>query len=174
MDLAIEQLEKLNSKDLYELCDATEATMLDTNGFSIGFTKWSPPLRHELESYFKGVMLIPERKLFVGRVDGTIAGSLQLITPHRSNQTSNFAASIDNHFVAPWARNIQLARKLIEHAEQYAKNENFLLIKLSVRENREAAIELYEKCNYKKWGYLSHYEFNGSEIVGGYFYAKNL
>ncbi|MBP9791698.1 MAG: GNAT family N-acetyltransferase [Rickettsiales bacterium] len=174
MDIHIELLEKLHSKDLCDLCDATEATMLDTHGFSMGLKQWSPPLRHELESYFNGVMLVPERKLFVGRVDNTIAGSLQVVTPHLSNQTSNFAVSIDNHFVAPWARNIKLARQLLEHAEKYAKEKKFQVITLSVRENREAAIALYEKCNYKRWGYLSHYEMNGQNIVGGYFYAKTL
>lgn len=174
MDVKVELLKKLNAKDLCDLCDATEATILDTHGFSIGFNKWAPPLRHEIESYFKGVMLIQEKKLFVGRIDNTIAGSIQLVIPHPSNQTSNFAASIDNHFVAPWARNIKLAKKLLTKAENYARKNNFSLIKLSVRENREAAIALYEKCNYKKWGYLSKYEFSGSDIVGGYFYEKSL
>ena len=174
MDVKVELLEKLNSKDLCDLCDATEETIIDTHGFSIGFNKWSPPLRHEIEAYFKGVMLIQEKKLFVGRVNNIIAGSIQLSIPHPSNQTSNFAVSIDNHFVAPWARNIKIAEKLIIRAEDYARKNKFLLIKLSVRENREAAIALYEKSNYKKWGYLSKYEFNGSNIVGGYFYKKNL
>jgi ribosomal protein S18 acetylase RimI-like enzyme len=174
MKIEVELLNILNSKDLYDLCDATEATMLDTHGFSIGFNKWAPPLRHEIEVYFKGVMLVPQRKLFVGRIDGTIGGSLQLVMPHSSNQISNFIISIDNHFVAPWARNIRLGRKILEFAESYAKAKHFSLITLSVRENREAAIALYEKLGYKKWGYLDSYEYNGAEIVGGYFYSKTI
>lgn len=173
-NIKIELLKELNSLDLMDLCDATESTMLDTYGFSIGFKQWSPPLRDELESYFKGVMLIPERKLFIGRVDSTIGGSLQIVLPHETNQTSYFSVSLDNHFVAPWARNIGLSRKLLNEAENYVKSKGFTQIKLSVRANREAAINLYESCNYKRWGVLPQYETVGKQMFSGYYYFKDL
>ncbi len=173
-NLEIELLEELNSLDLMDLCDATEATMLDTYGFSVGFKQWQPPLRQDLESYFRGVMLIPERILFVARVDRTIAGSLQILLPHPTNQTSGFSASIDNHFVAPWGRNLGLSRKLLQTAEQYLREKNFSQIRLSVRSNREAAINLYESAGFKKWGTLPRYENVGNRVFSGYFYCKDL
>ena len=173
-DLQTELITSLNSVDLHHLCSAAEATTLDTHGFSVGSRKWAPPLHYELESYFKGILLIPERKLFIGKVKGVISGSIQLILPHPSNQVSGFAVQADNHFVAPWARNTKLGQALLKAAEDFARNAGYKLIKLSVRENREAAIALYHKCKYKKWGYLEKYEFNGSTIIGGYFYAKDL
>ena len=170
----VELLETLNTLDLMDLCDATEATMIDTYGFNVGCKQWQPPLRDNIESYFKGVMVVPERKLIIGRTDDTISGSLQLVLPHSSNQTSNFIVSIDNHFVAPWARNLGIAKKMLVFAEDYAKSYNYKVVTLSVRSVREAAITLYESCGYKKWGTMEKYECVGDKIVSGYFYSKNL
>lgn len=170
----IEKVDALPGTDLQELCDATEATMNDTFGFSIGFNRSEPPIRERLENYFKGVLLVPERQLIIGRYDGTICGSIQLVKPARSNQTSAFAASVDNHFVAPWARGHGIARKLLEAAEEEARACKFTLLKLSVRATREAAIHLYETCNYTRWGTLDKYEIMAGEMVAGHFYYKDL
>lgn len=170
----IEKLDKCHGTDLQELCDATEATMNDTFGFSIGFNRSEPPVRERLENYFKGVILVPERQLIIGRYDGTISGSIQLVKPAASNQTSAFAASVDNHFVAPWARGHGIARKLLEAAEEEARRCKFTLLKLSVRATREAAIHLYETCGYKRWGTLDKYEIMAGQLVAGHFYYKDL
>ncbi len=173
VQILIEKLDKLTQKDLMELCDTTEATMLDTFGFTIGFQRWQPPLRHDLEVYFKGVILVPERHLIVARVDGTIAGSIQLLfVPIHSAFT--FAVSVDNHFVAPWARNFGFATKLLEFAESYSKNKGRTLIKLNVRSDMDAAINLYKKANYKRWGVLKKYAMVNKHYVSGYFYSKDL
>lgn len=172
--IKIELLEQLNSLDLMDLCDATESTMLDTYGFNVGFKQWQPPLRDNLESYFKGVMVVPERKLIIARTDNTIAGSLQLVLPHQSNQTSNFRVSIDNHFVAPWARNLGVARKMLLFTEEYAKSKGYLVVDLSVRSTHEPALTLYESCGYKRWGIMEKYQQVGDKIISGYFYSKNL
>ncbi len=170
----IELLEVLNPLDLMDLCDASEATMLDTYGFSVGSSQWQPPLRHDLENYFKGVMLVPERKLVVGRLDGTIAGSIQIVLPHKSNKVSDFTVSVDNHFVAPWARNLGIGKGLLSFVEEYAASHSYQLIRLSVRSTREAAISLYESRSYKRWGVLDKYERIGDKIFSGYFYCKDL
>jgi ribosomal protein S18 acetylase RimI-like enzyme len=170
----IELTEKLNTLDLMDLSDATEATMLDTYAFSIGYRQWSPPIRDHIESYFKGIMLVPERKLIVARVDGTIVGSLQLILPHESNQTSNFIVSLDNHFVAPWARSFGIGKQMLVFAEDYARSKGYEVIKLSVRSIRDSAITLYESSGYKKWGTMNKYERIGNNIISGHFYSKDL
>lgn len=172
--IVIEKLDKLQGVDLQELCDATEATMNDTFGFSIGFNSAEPPVRERLENYFKGVLLVPERQLIVGRYDGAICGSIQLVKPAASNQTSAFAASVDNHFVAPWARGHGIARKLLEAAEDEARHCKFSLLKLSVRATREAAIRLYQVCGYTQWGILDKYELMAGQMVAGHFYYKDL
>ena len=174
VDIVVEILETLNPMDLMDLCDATESTMLDTYGFNVGRKQWQPPLRSDLESYFNGVMLVSERKMIVARVDGTIAGSVQIILPSTSDQTSSFAVYLDNHFVAPWARNLGLSKQMIRFIERYALDNRYTVIKLSVRSNREAAINLYESLGYKRWGVLDKYEKIGSKMISGYFYWKDL
>ena len=72
-----ELCKSLNKVDLQELCDATEEAILAGGGFG-----WiSPPALRTLQNYWKGVLLIPERTLIVGKLDSVVAGSVQLIKP---------------------------------------------------------------------------------------------
>ena len=53
----------LNKVDLQELCDATEEAIIAGGGFG-----WvSPPSIKTLQNYWKGVLLIPERVLIIGK-----------------------------------------------------------------------------------------------------------
>jgi ribosomal protein S18 acetylase RimI-like enzyme len=173
-EIIVERLTKFENNDLGDLCDATEATVFNTYGFSIGFQHSGLPERQYLEAYFRGVLIVPERELFVVRYDGVIAGSIQLVKPSPNNKTSAFACSVDNHFVAPWARGHGLAKKLLEYAEDEARRQNFAILKLSVRATREAAINLYKNSGYKLWGTLDKYEVMADEIVAGHFFYKDL
>lgn len=174
-DIKIERLTKLSSMDLNDLCDATESTLLDDSfSFSIGMNRTEPPVRDRLEAYWKGVMLVPERQLIIGRLDGVIAASVQLITPAPSNQTSSFAGSIDHHFVAPWARGHGLAKDLIKAAEDAAREHGLKILRLSVRANLEAAVKMYESCGYKRWGTLDKYEMVEGKMLAGHYYYKDL
>jgi ribosomal protein S18 acetylase RimI-like enzyme len=172
--ITIEKLNQYSGPELSDLCDATEATMSDTKGFTIGFSHWETPHRNLIEDYFRGILLVPERQLIIGRLDGVIAGSIQLVKPNLNNQTTSFAASVDNHFVAPWARGYGIAKGLLMAAEEEATTHHCSVIKLSVRETRDAAIKLYETSGYKRWGTLDKYEMVGNQMIAGYFYYKAL
>ena len=63
---------------------------------------------------------------------------------------------------------------MLDLAESEAKKQDFKHIKLSVRKTREAAINVYEKRGYIRWGTLPKYEYDNGEIVEGYFYYKDL
>ena len=67
----------LSKVDLQELCEATEEAILAGGGFGWVF----PPANKTLQDYWKGVLLIPERVLIVGKLDNIVAGSVQLIKP---------------------------------------------------------------------------------------------
>ena len=172
--IKIEKVKKLNVIDLEDLCDATIATMQETTGFNIGTTSIDVVEREKILTYWAGVLLVPERILFVARLDGTIAGSLQLVKPAPSNQISSFSCSIDNHFVVPWARGQGISNLLLEHVEKEAKMLGYLVIKISVRETREAAIKVFEKREYIKWGTIPKYEIDQGKIVAGFYYYKEL
>lgn len=172
--ITIEKLKEFKGTDLNDLIEATKATFQDQNGFSIGFNRSESLSVEQMEAYWRGVLLVPERELIVGRYEGTIAGSIQLVKPAPSSQTSNFAASVENHFVAPWARGHGIAKMLLLAAEGNAKSLGLSLLKLSVRANLESAIKLYETSGYKKWGILDKYEIAEGEFIAGYFYSKDL
>lgn len=170
MTVRVEKLTEFHHADLTELVTATEDAIRD----GIGFNWMLPPGQDVMEKYWKGVLVVPDRVLFVGRLDGTLAGSIQLIKPGISKETSSFAASLDAHFVAPWARGHGIARVLLEAAEREARTLGFSVLKLSVRETQEAAITLYEEMGYKRWGTLPTYEYVGAQMIAGHFYYKNL
>jgi len=168
--LSVELLEEFKAGELHELCTSTEEAIIA----GIGFSWINPPPRDELEKYWKGVLVVPFRFLFIGKLDGVVAGSLQLVSPAKSNESSAFSASIDTHFVAPWARGNGLAKKLLESGEELADSKGFSQILLDVRETQKRAIGVYESAGYKRWGNLPTYHKIGKQSIAGFFYYKNL
>ena len=139
--------------DLDDLCDAAETAILDGGGF--GWLK--PPPRNLMERFWKGVLLVPERELWVGRLDGRIAGSAQLVSPPRNNEVQARIAVITMNFVAPWARRRGIGRELLQAAERSAHRRGFWFINLDVRETQTAAIALCESLGYHHWGTNPNY-----------------
>jgi ribosomal protein S18 acetylase RimI-like enzyme len=171
----VERLQTLSSTDLEALCSATEDTISDNNlSFSVGLNRTDSPSRERLENYWRGVVLVPERVLIVGRIDNNIASAIQLVKPSPSNQTSAFAGSLDHHFVAPWARGHGLAKLLVAKAEAEAKTAGISVLRLSVRAELESAIKCYESLGYVFWGNLPLYEMVDGIFLAGHFYYKKL
>ena len=92
--------ESLNEGDLQDLCDAT-VDAIEAGG---GFGWLSPPPRDTLERYWQGLMLIPDRRVFVARLDGLIAGSIQLHLNPRNNEAQAMLGRVTSAFIATWAR----------------------------------------------------------------------
>lgn len=166
----VEMLNEFGPGDLQDLSDAAEAAIIDGGGFG-----WiSPPPRETLEAFWRGVLLIPERDLFVGRIDGVIAGSCQIQKPARNNEAQRHTCSLTTTFVAPWGRGHGLSRDLVEIAEKHARDEGFKVLTLDVRETQHAAIRLYERLGYVRFGSLPHYAYVRDGFVSGHFYYKEL
>jgi len=165
---------KLDKKSMHELCEATLETIKHNNGFNIGFSRRYSYDTDSIAQYFTGVLAIPERTLFIAYYNGLIAGSIQMLKQHPSYETMAFACSVDNHFVAPWARGHGIARKLLEAVEEEARYLGFSMMKVSVRSTRSAAIKLYEAYGFIKWGSLDRYEFVDGKYIGGIFYYKDI
>jgi hypothetical protein len=103
--LAVERAAAFSDDDLAALCEAADAAIIDGGGFG-----WvNPPGRNALERYFKGLLLVPERSLYLARLDGVIVGSAQLVRPPRNNEAQAFAATLMHAFIAPYARSHGLA-----------------------------------------------------------------
>ena len=168
--LAVERLTELTDDDLASLCEATNAAIIEGGGFG-----WLNPQGHvSLESYFRGVLLVPERQLLIGRLDGVIVGAAQLVRPPRNNEAQAFAATLQHAFVAPYARGFGLARLLTSRVEDAARALGYHVLNLDVRETQEAAIALYESMGYIRWGVHPAYARAGGRTVRGIYYYKVL
>jgi len=169
-ELTVERIERLTRGDLADLCDATVAAI----GAGIGFGWVRTPSRQRLEAYWKGVLVVPERVLYLGRLDGTVAAAAQLVKPAPNFEVGVFSASLETHFVAPWARGHGLAKMLLEAVEASARDEGCTVMRLDVRATQARAIALYEASGYRRWGTLDSYHLVHGQMIPGYFYVKNL
>ena len=168
--LSVETAEKLKGADLNDLCEAAELAIRAEGGF--GWLK--PPPREVMERYWRGVLTVPERTLFLARVDGVIAGSCQLVRPPRNNEAQAMAVQITTTFLAPWARGHKLARMLLEAAEVRALQDGFAVINIDVRETQRVAIALVETSGYTQWGSHPCYARVDGKFVPGRYYFKDL
>lgn len=166
----VEMATSLSTGEMQDLCDSTDAAIENGGGF--GWVKL--PAREILERYWHGVITMPQRRLFVARLDGVICGTCQLMLPNKNNEAQSFAVHLTANFVAPWARGHGLARMLIEEAEKQALSEGFSVINLDVRETQEAAIQLYESMGYEAFGTHPYYAQVDGEIIRGRYYTKLL
>ncbi|MBM3547259.1 MAG: GNAT family N-acetyltransferase [Alphaproteobacteria bacterium] len=158
---------KLSDRELEELADAAEEAVKVGGGF--GWLK--PPPRHVMEAFWRGVLLIPERMLFVGRVDDTVAGSALLQKPPRNNEAQAHSCWLTTSFVAPWARGHGLANLITETVEIAAREAGYKTLNLDVRETQSRAIEIYRHRGYVHWGTNPRYaRVNGEFVAGLYFY----
>jgi ribosomal protein S18 acetylase RimI-like enzyme len=166
----VERINGFTEEDLADLCEATDAAIIGGGGFG-----WiTPPGRQALERYFRGVLLVPERELFVVRLDGRIVGSGQLVRPPRNNEAQAFAAQLMHAFIAPYARGHGLARLLTQRIEDGARALGYQVLNLDVRETQTAAIRLYESMGYIRWGVHPAYARVGGRTIRGVFYYKAL
>ena len=146
---SIDRVERLDSADMHDLCDA-------------------------LEAFWRGVLVMPDRELFVVRLAGTVCGSGQLILPSRNMEAQRHAAQLKSAFIAPWARGHALARDLTLALEARARALKFTIFNLDVRATQERAIRLYDSLGYIRWGTNPAYAFVKGEMVEGHYYYKNL
>lgn len=166
----VERITQLTDDELDELCNAAEQAVLDGNGFG-----WlTPPPRHVLEKYWRGVLLMPQRDLFVARLDGAIVGSTQILRPPPNNEAQAHTVQLTTFFIAPWARGHGLARGLLAAVENMALAQGYAQVDVDMRASQLAARQLAEDCGYKPWGEKPHYALVNGEYVPGVFYTKRL
>ena len=166
----IDLVTDLVDEDLDALSEATEEAIIDGNGFG-----WlQPPGRQTLANYWRGVLLVPERELYVARLAGRIVGTTQLLKPPANNEASAHAATLTTFFIAPWARGHGLAKGLIRAVARSAVEQGFHQIDLDVRETQTAAIALYEAEGFKRWGVKERYAYTNGRYVRGFYYTKDL
>ena len=158
--------ERLKGGDLNDLCEATRAAIREGGGFG-----WlSVPEQEALERYWKGVLVIPERRLFVARLDNVVCGATQLVRPPRNNEAQAHMAQLTGTFLAPWSRGHGLSRLLVVHALKAAQAQGTKVVNIDLRETQGAAISLFRSLGFIEFGCHPHYaEVNGKSVAGLYF-----
>jgi RimJ/RimL family protein N-acetyltransferase len=168
--LSVERADALSDSDLADLCEATDAAIIAGGGFG-----WVEPQGREvLSRHFRGVLLVPERELFLARMDGVVVGSAQLLRPPRNNEAQAFAATLAHVYLAPYARGHGLARLLVQRVEERAASLGHRVLNLDVRATQTDAIQLFERLGYMRWGTHPAYARVKGQTVAGHFYYKLL
>ncbi len=170
IDIDVELLSKINKVDLADLCNITEEAIKAGGGF--GWLK-TPP-RDILQKYWKGIVLIQNKKLIVGRLDSVIAGTLQITFQPPNNESQRNIINITSHFVAPWARGYGLAKAMIDKAEMIGVENGAEYFQLDVRETQDQAIQLYKSKGYKHWGTNPSYAQVGKKTIKGLYFSKKI
>ena len=167
MNIRVDTLKEVSNIDLADLCNITEQAIKAGGGFG-----WlNLPPRDDLKNYWNGLVLIKTNILIVGRLNGAIAGALQISFNPSNNEAQKNISKIQSHFVAPWARGYGLAKAMIDQTILISKENNKKSIQLDIRETQSAAIKLFENKGFVKWGENPSYAFiNGNPIKGYYFY----
>ena len=168
------EVKKIKEFEKGEIEELTSATM-DAIQEGIGFGWIKKPAKNKVIEYWKGVILVPNRWLFVGKYKGVISGSIQVVTLSSTNEAAIFRVFIDTHFVATWARGHGLAKLLLETAQKECKKNKYTHVILDVRETQKRAINLYEQLGFILWGKLPVYhKLLDEKMVPGNFYFKEL
>ena len=170
ISISVDTISELSDVDLADLCNITEQAIQAGGGF--GWLR--VPTREILNQYWQKIIDDHLNNLIVGRLNGVIAGTLQLSYEAPNIESRKNIAQIKRHFVAPWARGYGLAKSMIDFSEQKAKEENIKSIQLSVRETQDAAIQLFSSKDYKVWGENPYYAFINGSFVKGIYFFKNL
>lgn len=166
----VERLTAFRAGDLHDLCDAADAAIVDGGGFG-----WlTPPPRQVMETYWKGILLVPERDLFAARLDGVICGSAQLLRPTRNNEASARVGTLSTFFLAPWARGHGLAVDLVQKVCQAGREAGLAVLQLDVRATQERAIGIYEQLGFVRWGSNPRYAFVEGRWMTGHYYHLDL
>ena len=162
-----EILKSVSEEDLADLCNITEEAIKAGGGF--GWIKVPP--REVLNKYWKGLVVVQNRILIVGRLNEAIAGTLQLALQPTNNEAQKKIINVSSHFVAPWARGFGLAKLMIDRSEDIGIENGANCVQLDVRETQKAAIKLFESKGYQRWGINPNYAtVNGTNIKGFYYY----
>jgi ribosomal protein S18 acetylase RimI-like enzyme len=168
--LLIERVDSLSPADMADLCEATDAAIIEGGGFG-----WlTAQGRDALTRHFRGVMLVPERELFVARLDGHPVGSAQLVRPARHNEAQAWSAQLTHAYIAPYARGYGLARMLVDRVEERAAALGHRVLNLDVRETQATAITVFERQGYIRWGTHPAYARIDGRTVAGHHYYKLL
>lgn len=158
----------LSEQDMGDLCAATRDAILRGGG---GFGWVTVPAAEKLASYWRGLLMVPGRHLFLARLDGVVAGALQLHEAPKNLESQAMVGKLQSGFTATWARGHGLGEGLMRFAMDYARALGLATLKLDVRASQTSALRLYRGLGFTEWGVMPRYaKVEGQWVEGHYFY----
>jgi ribosomal protein S18 acetylase RimI-like enzyme len=96
----------------------------------------------------------------VSHAGDQLTGYVLVITRRGTRLARLYSLAVD-----PGARGLGLAARLAERAEREARSRGFLYLRLEVATDNAAAIALYRKCGYERFGlYRDYYDDHGDAL----------
>ncbi|MFS0561267.1 GNAT family N-acetyltransferase [Terribacillus sp. 179-K 1B1 HS] len=130
------------------------------------------PMSKETALSYWDSLLSEHVRLFVGLIDGQIAGTVQLQFSDKEN--GQHRAEVAKLMTHPEHRKKGVARKLLQHVEQVAKDEGKTLLLLDTERNGPANL-LYQSEGYVLFGEVPDFAQDAfGTLLAGNFYYKLL
>ncbi len=116
--------------------------------------EWRPDIFEHTDSIVSKEELqtmIDKKEIIVARLDGNVVG--YIMTSSREGKQNGYhyrkQLCIDAMGVDESYRNKGIGKKLLEYIKEYAKENNYTDLRLTVNEENENAIHLYEKVGFR-------------------------
>ncbi|PAF22126.1 hypothetical protein CHH49_05805 [Terribacillus saccharophilus] len=160
------EIKEITEIDVYkeELSSLFQSIVAD--GASMNYLH--PMSKETALSYWNSV-LSEQVKLFIGLIDGQIAGTVQLHYSDKEN--GRHRAEIAKLMTSTKARRKGVARKLLQHAEQAAKADGKTLLLLDTEKEGPANL-LYQSEGYVLFGEVPDFAQDafGTFLAGNFYY----
>lgn len=159
----------LSQEDMDALIEATTAAIIDGGTFGWLY----PPGPQDMQRFFEGLLLVPERELFLVRDhEGVVCGAGLLAHPTSRSELYSPKACLSSLFIAPYARRRGYGLALITTMVKRAQRRGSKVVNCEVREDQHAAIQLIAKLDFTHWGTHPYYTRIEGQTVRGLFFSK--
>lgn len=159
-------IEKASSMDAEAMLKYMKQIGGETDNLTFGAEGLSLTVEEEAV-YIKQIENSKDDVIFVAKDNGRIIGDASLNRlPRRMNHRGDFGIAVLKEY---WNQGI--GNRLLEEVINFAKENSFEVIELQVRSDNTAAIHLYEKFGFQKFGtHESFFKIGEEQIPFDYMY----
>ena len=155
LDVNIREARKGDVPRLVELMESLTITTsnVETNGVStLGVSTLGVSTLGDYEKIFERIEGAPDHRLIVAEVDGRVVGSAELVIADNLSHRGLPWAVMENVIVEEKMRRKGIARAMVNHLVDLAKERGCYKIGLSSNKERKAAHRMYESLGFKQYG----------------------
>lgn len=161
-------IEKATYTDAEAILEYMKQIGSETDNLTFGSEGFSCTIEEEA-AHIKQIENSTDDVMFVAKDNGRIIGDASLSRlPRRMKHRGDFGISVIQEYC-----NRGIGSRLLSEIINFAKENSFEIIELQVRSDNTAAIHLYEKFGFQKFGtHNSFFRIGEEEIPFDYMYLK--